>query len=43
VFHTRVLDKCSSSCKLPRSGWSVDRAGLGAMATYPALVVREQI
>jgi len=23
-------------CQLPRSGWSVDRAGLGAKATYPA-------
>jgi len=33
---TRVRDKINSLCQLPRSGWSVDRAALGATATYPA-------
>ena len=33
---TRVIDKRNSLCQLPRSGWSVERAGLGATATYPA-------
>jgi len=32
---TRVRDKRNSLCWLPCSGWSVDRAGLGATATYP--------
>ena len=39
---TRVWDKKNSLYQLPRSGWSFDRAGLGATATYPAKVVREQ-
>jgi len=32
----QVRDKRGSLCQLPRSGWSVGRAGLGAAATYPA-------
>jgi len=32
----RVWDKRNTSYQLPRSGWSVERAGLGATATYPA-------
>ena len=39
---TRVIDKRNSLCQLPRSGWPVGRAGLGATATYPAKVIREQ-
>jgi len=33
---TRVIDKRNSLCQLPRSGWSVERAGLGVETTYPA-------
>ena len=33
---TRIEGKRNSLCQLPRSGWSVNRAGLGAAATYPA-------
>ena len=32
----RVRDKSNSLCQLPRSGWSVGRAALGAVATYAA-------
>ena len=31
---------CLYYIKLPRSGWSVGRAGLGAKATYPAYFVQ---
>jgi len=30
-----VRDKINSLYQLPRSGWSVDRAGLGVETTYP--------
>ena len=40
--YTRVRDKRNSLCQLPRSGWPIGRAGLGATATYPAKVVCEQ-
>jgi len=33
---TRVRDKSHSLCQLPRSGWSVGRAALGAIAAYAA-------
>jgi len=32
----RVQDKRNLLCQLPRSGWSVGKAGLGATATDPA-------
>ena len=31
-----VRDKINSLYQLPRSGWSVGRAGLGVETTYPA-------
>jgi len=36
AFYARQRFKNMLWCQLPRSGWSVDRAGLGAKATYPA-------
>ena len=35
-IYTQIQAKRNSLCQLPRSGWPVGRAGLGAMATYPA-------
>jgi len=35
-IYTQVQAKRNSLCQLPRSGWPVGRAGLGATATYPA-------
>ena len=38
----RVWSKTTSALsQLPRSGWSVGRAGLGAKATYPAYAMKE--
>ena len=34
---TRVPDKENSLCQLPRSGWPVDRAGLGSESDLPCL------
>ena len=36
LLYMRVRDKRNQLCQLPRSGWSVGRAGLRAKATYPA-------